>query len=229
MSNGHATAARRPRLAFFGGSFDPPHAGHLAVIRAVLDGHHADRVIVAPKSRPPHKAGVKLTPFGHRLAMLHLATAGLPAVAVSDIEMDPAKSSFTFDTLSLLSAQHPEAEVVLLIGADSLRQLHTWRRAPELVERWPVLAHPRPGETVTLDELRQHWPEPVARRLLAGLLPALEHDVSATAIRAALARGENPADLLPPGVGEYILRHGLYRDGQPAPGRTKRKPHRDKD
>lgn len=206
----------RCRRAFFGGTFDPPHAGHLAIVRAVLEGGYADGVLVAPALHPPHKSRGPLTSFPHRLAMLRLAFAGIAGAEVSEIEdVVGEHPSYTFETLARVETHYPGHEIVLLIGGDSLRQLHTWHRAAALVSRWPVLVYPRPGEPVALTDLSRHWPEETARRLVATVLPLAEHDLSATAIRDRLARheiGQDPglAGLLPPGVGEYIHRHGLY-------------------
>jgi len=205
------------RLAFFGGTFDPPHAGHRAIAEGVLRAGHADCVLIAPALHPPHKPDRPLTPFRHRLAMLRLAFADMPGVEVSDIEDIPGDApSFTIDTMARLAERHPDAELILLVGADSLRQLHAWHHAPELAARWPILAYPRPGEDVSLDELRRHWPEEMARRLADAVLPLPLHDLSATLLRQRLSRAEKATDpglagLLPPGVGEYIQRHGLYR------------------
>jgi nicotinate-nucleotide adenylyltransferase len=228
--NGHGQAGRR-RLAFFGGTFDPPHVGHLAIVRAVLEGGYADGVLVAPALRPPHKSRVPTTPFPHRLAMLRLAFAGIAGTEVSEIEnIADELPSYTFETLARVEARCPGDDVVLLIGSDSLRQLHTWHRAADLVSRWPLLVYPRPGEPVALAELRRHWPEETARRLLAAVLPMVEHDLSATVIRDRLAQheiGRDPglADLLPPGVGEYIHRHGLYCVGVSVGDNSTRTPH----
>lgn len=221
-------ARPRRRLAFFGGTFDPPHAGHVAIVRGILAGGHADGVLVAPALHPPHKTGLPLTPFRHRLAMLRLALADVAGAEVSAVEDVPGeRPSYTIDTLGRLAACHPDAELLLLVGGDSLRQLHTWHRAAELVSQWRLLAYPRPGETVALAELCRHWPEETARRLCAAVLPLPEHDLSATTVRGRLARHEIGPDpeldrLLPPGVGGYIRHHGLYSrpETQSGPGRN---------
>lgn len=220
---------RPRRLALFGGSFDPPHLGHVAMVQAVLAGGHADWVLVAPALHPPHKPGVALASFPHRLAMLRLAMAALAGAEVVAIENVPGgQPSYTIVTLARLAAQHPGDELLLLIGGDSLRQLHTWHRAAELVARWPVLTYPRPGVAITAAELSQHWPEATARRLAETVLVGPANPVSATALRAALAAPDAQpqlADLLPPGVGEYIRTHGLYRVAAAETGWSPKFPH----
>ncbi|MDD3118560.1 MAG: nicotinate (nicotinamide) nucleotide adenylyltransferase [Victivallales bacterium] len=200
------------RTAVFGGTFDPPHSGHIALARAVINGGYADKILFIPAFRPPHKADKHATPFADRAAMLTLALHDFPAAEISLLEAQhPERLSYTFETMCELTAAHPEQRYRLLIGADSLVQLHRWHRARELAERWPILTYPRPGFPVTLAELAPHWPELLARKLVQSIMELPVSAWSSTAIRTELRQGRCPADALVPGVIKYIQEKRLYR------------------
>ncbi|HET7224952.1 MAG TPA: nicotinate (nicotinamide) nucleotide adenylyltransferase, partial [Candidatus Eisenbacteria bacterium] len=112
--------ARAVRLAVFGGTFDPPHVGHLALAERAADALALDRVLFVPARVPPHKRHAAMTPARHRLAMVRLAVRGNPRFAVSTLELVRPGPSYTVDTLRALGRRHPRAELFLLIGADSL-------------------------------------------------------------------------------------------------------------
>ena len=200
------------RTAVFGGTFNPPHSGHVKLARAVIAGGYAEKVLFIPAFRPPHKTEMSAAPFTDRVAMLKLALHDFPETEISSLEAQrPDRLSYTFETMCELTAAHPGEQYVLLIGSDSLRQLHLWYRAAELAERWPILTYPRPGETVTLAELRQHWPEPLAEKLVKTVADLPLFDYSSTVIRTALRHGEISDDALDDGVIKYIQEKRLYR------------------
>lgn len=202
------------KTAFFGGSFDPPHAGHLGVARGALASGRCGRVMWVPSFSPPHKAGREQAGFEYRMDMLRLLTADEPGNFVSDVEKRRLKSpSYTFDLLEELNAR-PGKEVLLLIGADSLLELHTWYRGVELAERFEVLTYPRPGAEVTLECLRRHFPGKTAEKLLSGVLEGKFFENSSTNLRSAMAKSANWSDIIsrtPAPVAEYCRRHGLYK------------------
>ena len=135
------------RIAFLGGAFDPPHPGHEMLARQVLALDLTDQVLWVPSWSPPHKNAGKMSSFEHRLAMTELAARSIPGCAVSDIEarkkFDP---SYSYKVLSALAEENPGAELQLLIGQDSLEQLHSWYCARELVREYTIIAFPRRGE-----------------------------------------------------------------------------------
>ncbi|MBQ7695132.1 MAG: nicotinate (nicotinamide) nucleotide adenylyltransferase [Lentisphaeria bacterium] len=202
------------KTAFFGGSFDPPHAGHLGVARGALASHRCDRVMWVPSFSPPHKAGREQAGFEHRMNMLRLLTAAEPGNFASDVEMRRQKSpSYTFELLEELNSRGEE-EFLLLIGADSLLELHTWYRGVELAERFGVLTYPRPGAEVTLEILERHFPVKTAEKLFSGLLSGKFFENSSTNLRSAMAKSANWSDIIsrtPAPVAEYCRRHGLYK------------------
>jgi nicotinate-nucleotide adenylyltransferase len=180
------------RIGVFGGEFDPPHLGHLAVLRAAREQLGLDRVIVVPAGVPPHRAP-STTPADVRLEMAERAFAGEPGVEVSRIEIDRPGASYTVDTLEELA---PQGRLFLIIGADQLAALDSWRDAGRIRELATLVAAPRDGLAVNPSEAT-----PLE-------MPAV--DVSSRAVRDDLAAGRTPDGALDPGVASLIDAHGLY-------------------
>lgn len=199
------------RIAFFGGTFDPPHLGHTSLAGQVLRRNLTDRVLFIPAWSPPHKPGRTITPFEQRLAMLELAVAGKPGFAVSDIERRLALSpSYTVSVLAELDREYPGDTIQLMIGADSLEQLHTWQDGLRLGAERELIVYPRPGHHPGAAYLRQHWPEELVAKLLASQHPLETFDISSTGLRRAVATGKNVDNRMEKSVYEYILKKHLY-------------------
>lgn len=202
----------KPRLGLYGGGFDPPHNAHVALARAAIAQLRLDHLVVVPTGDAYHKART-LSPGRHRLAMCELAFAGLPQVSVSDIELQRAGSSFTFDTLSALRRAQPGGHWFLLMGADQAQLFHRWHRwagilqqaTPAIAVR-PDLAGQGPGWR-TDDPLPGTGVPAAAVRLLD--FPAM--DCSASMIRARAAAGQSIAAWVPAAVARYIDTHTLYQ------------------
>ena len=200
------------RLALFGGTFNPIHVGHVAVARAAVSQLGLDRLMLVPSARPPHKTSGGLAPGADRLAMCRLAVEGDKHLTVSDIELRSPKPSYTVNTLRAVGREHPKGELVFLVGADMLRDLHLWYRFEEIVELARVVTVPRPGVALgRLEALRSALGDAVADRLLADVLETPLVDVSSTEIRRRVAAGESIEGLVPAGVARYISEHSLYR------------------
>lgn len=232
------------RVAFFGGSFDPPHLGHLAVARAARTALRLDEVLFAPVGAQPLKAQGATADFAHRVAMTRLAIAGEPGFSLSlaDAPRPAGNPNYTVDTLHTLRAEmDPECMLFCLMGADSFLSLRKWRCAAEVPFAASLIVASRPGER--LDELKSALPagltlmpaeeedKPVAgvavrtfwitgatgRRAPLYLLPGLDVEISASAIRAGMSDAGATGDStlegspLPAAVRAYIRRHGLYR------------------
>ncbi len=194
------------RAAYFGGTFDPVHAGHLAVADRVLKLGLTDLVLFAPAFAPPHKQGRGMTGYVHRLNMLALALTGRAGCGVCDIEgRRAAVPSYTVDVLQALKSEHPEWSWQLLIGADSLVELSGWRRARELVGEFGIVTAPRPGVRVDRAELAQIWGGEIAARLAAGMFEMPGVDCSATEIRKKIS-----GKFVLPRIMTYIEKCGLY-------------------
>ncbi len=189
------------RVGILGGSFDPVHLGHVRAAEAARDALALDRVLLVPNARQPLKLGRDAAPAEDRLAMVRLAVAGRPRLEASDEEIVRGGISYTIDTLRALRDRlGPDAEIFLLMGADTLKDLGRWKGADELAALATHVALTRPGYA-----LEEGAGLPV-RRLEVDALP-----VSSTEVRRLLAAGEPAPGLLDLAVADYIAKKGLYR------------------
>lgn len=205
-------------VAVFGGTFDPPHLGHISVAKAILK-RRVELVLFVPGANPPHKLDQTISPFHNREAMLKIALRNLSGAMVSDVERELVDRgpSYTCLMMDALCAKHPEWSLSLLIGEDSLRQLHTWRDADNLVRKWPILTYPRKddadSETSLSEALRMRWPSAVVDKLLGGVIEAPPVTISSTEIRKRLLNGEKRDTItkwMDPKVADYVVQHDLY-------------------
>jgi nicotinate-nucleotide adenylyltransferase len=200
------------RVALFGGSFDPPHRGHLAIARAAADRFDLDWVLFAPAGRQPLKSQAAEASYEQRLRMTELACEADARFMVSRLDAPRVDGSpnYTVDTLEMLHDAMPEAEVYSLAGADSFHSLARWRDPEGLLAlaEWIVVSRPGfpledpPGLALTREQ-----------RGRIHLLDSIHEDVAATDLRERLHRGDPCADLLPAAVSAYILSHHLYLAG----------------
>ena len=202
-------AGRALRLGVFGGTFDPPHHGHLALAEWARVELKLDRVLFVPAGLPPHKRGTGLSPVAHRVAMTRAAVRGNPAFEVSTIEARRSGPSWTADTLRAIAAAHPRARLHLLMGADMFATFASWRE-PDTIARLAVLVVAlRPGTRAPRRALRS---SPDARGVVWLANPGLE--VSSRALRARARRGRSLRYLVPDAVARYMERHRLYDGGR---------------
>ena len=198
------------RLALFGGSFDPPHRGHVAIARAAADSFALDQVLFAPAGRQPLKRSGHAASFAQRFEMTALACGEDGRFRVSTIDEPRAdgRPNYTSETLRALAAAHPEAQLYNLAGADSFQHLAEWHEADQLIDlaEWIVVS--RPGVPLAYPVGLALTPQQEGQ---IHLLDSVHEEVAATDLRSRLAAGDPCADLLPPGVAEYIRRNGLYR------------------
>jgi nicotinate-nucleotide adenylyltransferase len=190
------------RIGLFGGSFNPPHIGHLIVAETVRDRMELDRVLWIPAAAPPHKASAHMVSGGHRLAMTRLAIIGNPHFAASDIELRRSGPSYTIDTVRSLVGDAPGNSHFLIIGGDSYRAFHTWRAPKEIGELVPLIVYDRPDGGAAPE--RPDVPATV-HHVEAPML-----DISATNLRARLAAGRSVRYLVPDAVIQYIRENKLY-------------------
>jgi nicotinate-nucleotide adenylyltransferase len=206
-------------IGVLGGTFDPIHYGHLRPAREVYRRLNLDVLRLVPAATPPHR-GAPIASAQQRLRMVELAVPEFPGFIADDREIRRGGISYTVPTLESLRAEIGAAPLCLLIGSDGFAGLPTWHRWERLFELAHIVVMQRPGSP--LPALLPAWaaaracrtPQEVAGRPAGGILivPVTLQDVSATGLRAAIARGETPSpDALPRAVWEYIRRLGLYR------------------
>ena len=197
------------RIGIFGGSFDPPHIGHLQAARRAVDALGLSKLLLMPVCRPPHKAqtGDMPTPQ-QRLEMLRIAAEGMQGVEVSDLEIRRGGISYTYQTLQQLHAMYPDAQLYLLLGSDMFLSLQNWKQPGTILQLATIGVFCR-GAKGEYDKImaRKEELEQAGHRVV--LLENDVVDISSTQLRRLLAFQCGDA-FLPKGVGEYIRQHGLY-------------------
>ena len=197
------------RIGYFGGSFDPPHRGHLTVAKAARDRFALDEVLLAPTGRQPFKPEGATASFPDRLAMTALLCKGEPGLRASDLDAPQADGApnFTVDTLTRLEQEvAASSSLFAIVGADAFLGLPKWHDAAQLfrLAEWIVVSRPgfplRKMETMALN---------AEQRARVHLLPGLADPTSATEVRARLQ--QQPCEgLLPAAVCQYVQEHQLY-------------------
>lgn len=210
------------RIGILGGTFDPPHVGHLWLASLAADAMRLDRVLFMPAAQPPHKRRRKMSSATDRLLMTRVAIGHDPLFELSAIEMERPGPSFTIDSVRQLLSDHGgEAQLFLVMAADSLEQIDTWRQPDELLELIEWIVGPRPGVTLPdRDFLAARFG---ARAERIHLLDGPSLDVSSSEIRRRVAAGRVIRYLVPRSVEELIVDRGLYRasrTGQPTAQRS---------
>ena len=197
------------KLGILGGTFDPPHVGHLRLAEIARRHLALDKLLFLPAGDPWRKAGQPISAPAQRLAMARLAVAAIPGCEVSTLELDRPGPSYTVDTLGELLARYGhETELHLVMGQDALLDLPNWKEPHRIVAlAWLAVALRSPGRDLDLTELEKAVPG-VSRRLV--ILPMSFVDVSGTAIREWSRQGVDLAGLVPPAVESYIKQHALY-------------------
>ena len=205
------TAGRAERLGILGGTFDPPHIGHLWLAALAADALDLDRVLLMPAAQPPHKGGRLITRATDRLLMTRLAIGADHALELCPIEMERTGPSYTIDSVTELKRAYSDARLFLIMAADSLAQIDTWREPDRLLGEIEWIVGPRPGSALPdQSALEERFGEGATRiHLLSG--PSL--DVSSSDIRRRVAAGHTIRYLVPLKVEELIIDRGLYRRG----------------
>ena len=190
--------AKESRVAVFGGSFNPPHVGHLMVVVWLLATDRADEVWIVPAGN--HPFGKELAPFDARLEMARaIAKLAGPRARVLDVEGRREGKSYTVDTLEALARAHPKAKLSLVVGTDILAEAPKWRSFERVKELAPLTVVRRGGVAGAEVDPDPDHPTP--------LFP----DDSSTLVRERLARGEDVSGLVPAPVLAIVRRRGLYR------------------
>src|SRR5574341_2214466 len=200
------------RIGLFGGTFDPPHLGHLILASEAQYQLELTRLLWTLTPEPPHKQDQPITPIEHRLAMVNLAIADNPSFELSRVELDRPGPHYTLDTIKLVAEQNPQAEIVPVIGGDSLNDLPTWHHPKELVyaAHWIGVMR-RPGESANLEELERELPG-ISSKVHYVDAPLLE--IASREIRSRIVDGRPYRYYLPDPVYHYINQHHLYQQPQ---------------
>ena len=203
------TSGMPETIGIYGGTFDPPHLGHLILAAEALSQLRLTHLLWVLSPEPPHKPERKLTALPHRLEMLRRALADNPRFELSTVEMDRPGPHYTLETLEILAGQYPAANLVLLIGGDSLRDLPGWHRPLDILAACHSLGvMRRPGDSIDIESLEQQLPGLQAK---LRFVEAPQLEISSSMIRSRVLQGGHYRYYLPPDVYAYIESEKLYR------------------
>lgn len=203
----------RQRIGLYGGTFDPIHVGHLLIAEQVREQLQLDQVRFIPAATAPHKLEHAAADGKQRLEMVELAISGNPHFVADDRELQRGGTSYTVDTLASVQAELPQADLVFIMGSDSLDELHTWRE-PERICQLAFVAvvarggHPAPD----VSQLTRYLPAQQRAQAAEHVIPMPQIEISASDIRQRLAVGRSVRYQLHPAVEAYIAAQQLYRD-----------------
>lgn len=213
------------KIAYFGGTFDPVHNGHLAIARSLVEAFELDRFLFLPAFHAPHKPDRPPTSGYHRYAMLSIATQNDPKIAVSTLELEKREKRYTIDTLPELHGLHTESRVFFVMGADSWADIRTWKEWEKVLLSSDHIIVTRPGYDVDFDHVTDAVRERIidirGRRNAAiesesgkriFITDAVQFDTSATELREDLSDGKlDREDEIPAEVAKYTQKYELYR------------------
>jgi nicotinate-nucleotide adenylyltransferase len=202
----------RRKLGVMGGTFDPVHHGHLVAASEVAHRFDLDEVIFVPTGEPWQKAGKQVSPAEDRYLMTVIATASNPRFSVSRVDIDRGKTTYTVDTLRDLQAQHPDAELYFITGADALSSILTWQDWTELFELAKFVGVSRPGYDLNIEDLEKHLRDGPDDAVTVIEIPALA--ISSSECRRRASQGKPVWYLVPDGVVQYISKRHLYVPGR---------------
>lgn len=191
------------RIGLFGGTFDPPHRGHVAAATAVRDALGLDEVRLVVANDPWQKSGERvITPAWIRLEMTRASVGETPGLTVDDSEIVRGGPTYTVDTLETLRAREPDVQPYVIVGSDTARRIGTWNRFADVVRLSTLVVVNRPTDALAVPE-----GVPADRCEFVTMTPV---DVSSTGVRERASGGESVADLTGDAVAAIIERHGLY-------------------
>ncbi len=213
------------RIAFYGGTFDPVHCGHVTVADRLITLFRLDEFVFLPAFHAPHKADRPPTSAFHRFTMLSLATLDEPKMKVSTLELEHGEKRYTVDSLPEIIAAHPDAEIFFVMGADSWQDIRTWREWEKVLLMTNHIVVTRPGYDINFDhvtdavrervvDLREPFATaPTPGRLRIFVTDAVRVDVSATEIREDIREDDilDRWDDVPEMVAKYIEKYELYK------------------
>ena len=198
------------RIGIFGGTFDPPHAGHKKYADEIAVKLSLDRLLVIPTATPPHKGGKNPISSEDRFAMVKILFADDIGVEVSDMEIARGGRSYTYETVTLLREIYPDDELIFILGSDMLLSFHTWKNPDVILSHVKICAVTR-SDSIDKEQLEEyveeHFPKNKERFITCNFDPI---EVSSTQIRNAIRNGESVEGLVDRRVMEYIKEKELY-------------------
>ena len=196
------------RLGIFGGTFDPPHLGHLLVAVDAIETLELDRIALIPAGEQPLKVGTVRASAAHRLEMVRLMTAGDARFTVDPVEIDRGGLSYTVETLAEYAVREPDAERFFLVGADVAGSFDQWREPDRVLSLAQMVVLQRsPAESAAAAT----WPAGAGTARPPRILRTRTIDISSTEIRERVRSGRSIRGFVPEGVADYIRTAGLYR------------------
>lgn len=196
-------------LGVLGGTFDPPHIGHLILAEAAYEALNLDQVLFVPAAEPPHKHRLPITEVKHRVAMVQAAIRDNPHFALSEVDITRPGPHYTADTLRLLKERFAGADLYFLLGGDSLRDIATWHEPAGIIAQARLAVMRRPGTALDISHLEAALPG-ISERVAFVDAPII--GISATSLRERLRTGRSVRYQVPDGVAQYIAAHQLYKD-----------------
>jgi nicotinate-nucleotide adenylyltransferase len=190
-------------IGILGGTFNPPHIGHLIVAEHVRQELSLDSIVFVPAAIPPHKGSDNITAPQHRMEMVRRAVQGNPYFVVSEMEIARGGVSFTVDSLRQLKRERPGDQFFLLIGMDNLQEFHSWKSPETILELATVVVMTRPGF------VENDVPADIKGRVR--ICPVPEIGIASRDIRTRVRAGKSIRYLLPDSVHDYIQQNRLYR------------------
>jgi nicotinate-nucleotide adenylyltransferase len=196
-------------IGIFGGTFDPPHLGHLILAAEAHAQLGLDQLLWVLTPDPPHKQGQSFAPLDHRLAMVRLAIQGDPQFELSTVDLDRPGPHYALDTVQILSKENPGSNLIYLMGGDSLRDLPLWHRPADFLAVCHAIAvMRRPGDAIDLTGLETKLPGLIDK---VHFVKAPLIEISAHEIRARVTGGRPFRYFVPPDIFSYIVKYQLYR------------------
>ena len=199
------------KIAIFGGTFDPPHIGHLNIINEVLNANIVDKILIIPAFIPPHKNDSTITDYKARCEMTELLFKDLQEIEISKIESEfSGKTSYTINTLEELKHRNPNHNFSLLIGGDSLMNLHSWYKCENLVKNYDIYTFPRPDFKIDYSQLKKQWKSLIYKKLTDKILDFPVKKCSSSEIRKKIHASNDVSKLLTDDLWCYIINRKLY-------------------
>lgn len=202
------------RIGVFGGTFDPPHVGHLILADEAYLQLDLSHVLWVPTSKPPHKQGEEISNINQRVDLVKSAIKSNSHFSLSMVDIDRPPPHYAVETMDLLKNTYSSDDLIYLMGGDSLENLHKWHRPTEFLERCFALGvMRRPGAEINMDSIEKHIPG-IHKKIVFIDTPLI--GISASKIRSRIKNREAYRYYLPAGVYQIIESRNLYRESSPA-------------